>query len=140
MGLKGGRHHFFMYQGARLVIGTQTPFLHHHLYFFGKLFFREDQVVHPVGFQLHRQRQPAFLQLLKICGVVAACERVFAPARRGDTPGKFTAGNLFRPFEHHMLQHMGYAGSPVQLIHTSSLVPDLGDDHRGAVVFLDNQA
>ena len=130
MRLDSSRGHFLMHQRARLIIGAESPFLHHHFNFLGELLFCQHQVAHPVRFQLHRQRQPGLMQLLEIGGVIAAGESILASACRSDQRRKFAAGKFLRTLEHHMFQHMGHAGDAIYFINASRLVPDLRDYHR----------
>ena len=121
----------------RGIVGTPAPFFHHHLDFLVEFLFRHQQVVHTVGFQLHRQRQPGLVQHLEIGGVIVAGKSVLATAGGGNTLRKFTCRYAARTLEHHMLQRMGNAGLAGPFIHTANVVPHLLHNHRRAMIFLD---
>ena len=131
-------HHFFVQQCMRLVVGAQAALFHDDPDFPGEIGCGEIQVAHPVGFQLHRQRQFRLVQLLKIGGVVIAGKGVLAPARCRDALGKFACRHAMGALEHQVLQHMRDAGHAGALVHAACLVPDLLHHHRRAAVFLDD--
>jgi hypothetical protein len=136
MRLVGGRHQALIHDRLRLVVGTQPALFHHHLDLLGEQLVADDEVGHAVGFQLHRQLQPVFLHLLEIRRVVAAGERVLAPARSGDAPGKLARRHVLRALEHHVLEHVRHPGGAVEFVHRTGPVPYLRHHHRRTTVFL----
>ena len=122
-----------------LVLGAQTPFLHHHLEFLVIFLLLQQQVAHAIGFQFEAHRKPVFLQALVIGGVILTGKGVLLPAVFGDDAGEFARGMVFRALEHHVLQHVRQPGDAVMLVAGADLVPHLGNHHRGAMVFLHDQ-
>ena len=88
MFLERRRHQFLVHQRMRIIVGAPAAFFHHHLDLFVEFFLRHLQIVHAVGFQLHRQRQFGFVQLLEIGRVIVGGESVLAPARCRNDPGE----------------------------------------------------
>ena len=50
------RHHDFMHQRLRLIIGAHAPLFHDYLDFLAEFLRSQIEVLHPIRFQLHRQR------------------------------------------------------------------------------------
>ena len=133
--LKSRRHQLLIYQRVRLVVSAPAAFIAHYFHFLFEFGLRQDQIMHAVGFQLERQRELGFFQGLEIGGLIVIGKCVLAPARRRDLFGELARRHLLRTLEHHVLQHMRHPRGAVVLIHTAGLVPHLGNDHRGAMVF-----
>ncbi len=131
-------HQALVEQGMRLVIGAPAPFFHDHFDLFAEFLPAQYQIVHAVCFQLHRQRQLRFVQLLEIGGVVIAGEGILAPASGRDAARELAGRNGFRSLEHHMFEHMRDAGHTGTLVHAAGVIPDLLH-HRGrSMILLDH--
>ena len=137
---KSRRQQLLEQQRLRTIVGAQSPLLHDDLDLFGELFRRQRQVRHAVGFQLERERQLRFLQLLVIAGRVLGSERIVATARRRDAFRKFAGGNGLRALEHHVLEHVRDTRFAVHFVDTAGAIPDHRHDGGGAVIFLNDDA
>ena len=133
----GARHHLLVEQRVRTVIGTRTPLFHDHSKLLGKLVFRKGQIHHAIGFQLQRKRQPGFVQLLVVAGVVARGKCIVTSAGAGDDAGKFPDRDFPGSFEHHVFEHVRDAGRTAHFIHAAGAIPHHGNSNRRAMVFLD---
>src|SRR5450759_1097189 len=132
------RHHDFIHQRLRFIVGAHAPLFHDYLDLLAEFLRSQIEVLHPVRFQLHRQRQLGFVQLLEISGVVGAGKSILARPRCRDALGKFARWHGLGALEHHMLQRVRDAGGSGALVHAAGLVPDLLHHHRRAVIFLDD--
>ena len=133
-------HQAFVQHCLGIVVGAHAALFHHDLNFLRKYGVVDDQVGHPVGFELHGQFQFVLVHLLKVSSMVTAGERIFASARSGDAFGKLTCRDIFSTLEHHMLEHMRDTRGAVEFIDSPGAIPDLRDHDRRAAIFLDDHA
>ena len=79
------------------------------------------EIGHPVGFQLHGQRQPVLGDLLVEGGVVMVGEGVIFAAILGDDLGEAVVGHLLGAAEHHVLEEMRHARNARRIVHRATL-------------------
>ena len=131
---EGGRHETFIGERLGLIVGAQTPLLHHHAQFLGEFLFIQHQVAHAVGFQLEGDGQTRFFKLLEIGGVINTGESVFASAVFGDNARELAILVCGGTFEHHVFENMRDTGEAFRLVTRPNLVPDLRHHHRCAMI------
>ena len=136
--LERGRHELFVHQRTRLILGAQTPFFHDHFQFLAELLLTNDQIRHAIRLQGHHRSQRLAWDLLKIGGVIQAGEGIVAPPRIGDPLVEFADLQLSGLLEHHVLQHMRYPRSAIDLVHGAGPVPDHMHHGRRAVILPDH--
>jgi len=122
-------------EGVGIVVGAQAALLLDHLDLALELVGRQAQVGHAVGFHLQRHRQAVAGQDLVIGGVVVGGEGVLFRTQVAQHPRGFARAELAAALEHHVFEGVGQAGEPGCLVAGADPVPELGNHHRGAVVF-----
>ena len=140
MGLKGDGVHLFVEFRLRIVVGAHAALFHDDLDLLRELLFVDRQVAHAVRLQRHHVFQLLLRHLLEVRRVVAAGEGIVTTAGSGNALVEFTRPDCWCALEHHVLEHVGDAGCPVDLVHAADAVPDHLHGGRRAAILLDDHA
>ena len=121
-------------EGLRVVVGPHPPLFHHHHPLRAEVLLPEDEVLHPVRFEIEAHLDPVGAQVLEIGRVIVGGEGVVVAAVLLDDPRKILGTDLGSPFEHHVLEHVGQAGLTPGFVPGPHPVPYLEGDNRRLVV------
>ena len=131
------RHALFAKQGACAVFRALVALFDDHIALGQDILFGQTQIDHPVALHLHHQLQSIRCDALVVGCIVIAGECVVLPTLGGHGLGKLTRGEVFRLFEHQMLQKMRDARGAGGFIRRACLIPD-HMHHNGGSVILDH--
>ena len=124
--------------GIGIVVGSFVPLLQNDIAFGGDILGRDQQPVHPVGFQLHDGFEMFRRHPLIVPCVVGSGERVLDPSDRLDNPVDFARPVIFRAPEHHVLDEMRDPGFPRRFVGGADAVKDHVRDRRRPMVLDDD--
>ena len=121
-----------------IAVGSFVSLLQNDIAFGRDILGRNQQTVHPVGFQLHDGLEMFRRHPLIVPCVIGSGERVLDPSDRLDDPVDFARSVSFRASEHHVLDEMGDSGFPRRLVGGADAVQDHVRDRRRPVVLDDD--
>ena len=116
---------------ARVVLGTGPPLLDDHLALRGDLLGIEEQVLHPVRFEVDHEVQLVGRDVDEVRGDVLRGERVVLAAVFLDEPRELLGPVGRRALEHQVLEEVGDAGRAPLLVARADPIPYL-EGHDGA--------
>jgi hypothetical protein len=140
MGDEGNGVEELAQRADRVVLGAHPPLLHDDLPLGVDLRGIEEQVAHPVGFELEHEVQLVGGESHVIDGDVTAREGVVLAADGLDELREDPGTVRRRPLEHHVLEVVGEPGGPYPLVAGTDAVPHLEARDRAPVVLLEEDA
>ena len=118
----------YLIPASRIVVDLPA-FLAHHLALGRDILLGQDEIGHPVGFDLHDEREPIPADLLVVGRIVATGDRIVLAAVPVHDVREFAGTERPRALEKKVLEEVGDPGLALRFVGRSHRIPHyVGDD------------